>query len=59
MSANLRLDAKPNQYGITINVLEKSYPHDDDEDKNEYNNMRDTATWGSIMLCPKGEKQVI
>lgn len=28
-------------------------------DKNEYNNIRDTAVRGSIMLCPMGEKQVI
>ena len=59
MSANLRLGAWSNQYGITINVLEKSYTHDDHGDKNEYNNMRDTAAQGSIMLYPKGEKQVI
>ena len=36
--------------------MEKSYLHDGHEDKNEYNNMRDTAAWGSIILCPKGEK---
>lgn len=39
--------------------MENSYPHDDHGDKNEYNNMRDTAAQGSIMLCPKGEKRVM
>ena len=39
--------------------MENSYPHDDHGDKNEYNNMRDTAARGIIMLRPKGEKQVI
>ena len=35
--------------------MEKSYLHDGHEDRNEYNNMRDTAAWGSIILCPKGD----
>ena len=44
---------------INMVLLEKSYPHDDHGDKNDYNNVWDTATWGRIRLCPKGEKQVI